>query len=285
MHMRNSFRQALAAASREFKEQRRTQLLRCGAILGILTVAFFTIGWVIFASSHIDEPSLQVAQNYVVGWSLSCIVACYIFSILLSCVSASMMFNKLRSKKSSIVYLMQPESQWVKYASQWLTFVGGFWIVFIAAAIIAYLSCCLLLSSLYPAFFAGGIPTLPNLYRGLSDDFELLINHGLLSLVILCPLATSSFYVVGAAFFRRHAFLLTLVALWVIQMILSIISIIGAKIIYTLSEAFVWDVNTHYDTSPAVTSTLFSILTAIGTIQILFNWWVAYQRFRETDLI
>lgn len=88
-------------------------------------------------------------------------------------------------------------------------------------------------------------------------------------LMVLAMIWTHSFYILGSAFFRRHAFLLTTIVLMFIQMALAMTA---ATVDYE---------------GPSIAMVVTARYTAAVFILVLtiFNYWASYRLFIRTNVI
>lgn len=170
-----------------------------------------------FVDTDIHESvlAMMVAMTYVI----------FAFCMMLS---GSMMFNNMKSKQARISFLVLPASNLEKFLSRWVMTTVGALVVFMAALVVA--------DAMRAAFdlVVGVNPyssvTLRFLCYGWLDGsaFELigdmfssgrgdLVLYGLSAFVV-----SHSVFMLGSALFRRHAILLTIVAMMVFSFALGI---------------------------------------------------------------
>lgn len=162
-----------------------------------------------------------------------------------------------------------------KYLSRWIYVTVGWGIVITLAFLAAD---CLrmifntvmgwsLTSSILSMLAAGPVFQDPGLMWFISSlPAETVAN---IVLMVTAMMWTHSFYILGSAFFRRHAFLLTTIVLMFIQMALAIT---GAMVDYEVASVELVVVGGY-------TAAAFVLALTI------FNYWASYRLFRHTNVI
>lgn len=242
-------------------------LLRMGVIM---TIAFFLceefVAGVTLSNSWDDDI------DFVGGIMLSfcCMVGltCFYFG-------ASTMFSCTRHKRQATAFLMHPASNMEKYLSRWIYVTVGWGIVITLAFLAAD---CLrmifntvmgwsLTSSILSMLAAGPVFQDPGLMWFISSlPADTVAN---IVLMVTAMMWTHSFYILGSAFFRRHAFLLTTIVLMFIQMALAITV---ATVDYEVASVELVAVGGY-------TAAAFVLALTI------FNYWASYRLFRHTNVI
>lgn len=263
-----SLKNALLACGYEFSERRRTQLLRGGALLGILTLVVFTI---IFTTGHKEFARHSASDNEELTLFVGFFI--YLGFTIGSTISASMMLSRLGNKASRITYLMTPLSSTEKFVGQWLFYVVGFTLLYVVAAAVALGISAALIKIIYEVNIFDSL----FLYQALHvARHEVSFINAVILLVILIPFAEASYYVAGSAFFPRYTFLKTLLATYVIQVIGNFIFIPGLTLLDFMHKELPLGHGVNY---------LIYFANIMLVTITLFNWWIAARRFRETDVI
>ena len=242
-------------------------LLRMGVIM---TIAFFLCEE--FLAGLMRVESWDGDLDYFGGITLS---SCVMLGLTCFYFGASTMFSCTRHKRQATAFLMHPASNMEKYLSRWIYVTVGWGIVitlaFFAADCIRMMFNTVMgwspTSSILSMLAAG--PMFQD--RGLMWFISSLPEDTVANIVLMVTamIWTHSFYILGSAFFRRHAFLLTTIVLMFIQMALAMTT---ATVDYEVSSVEVM-VTARY--------------TAVAFVLALtaFNYWASYRLFRHTNVI
>lgn len=242
-------------------------LLRMGIIM---TIAFFLCEEFVAGMTLVNSGDGDT--DFVGG-----IMLLFCFMVGLTCFyfGASTMFSCTRHKRQATAFLMHPASNMEKYLSRWIYVTVGWGIVITLAFLAAD---CLrmifntvmgwsLTSSILSMLAAGPVFQDPGLMWFISSlPADTVAN---IVLMVTAMMWTHSFYILGSAFFRRHAFLLTTIVLMFIQMALAMTA---ATVDYE---------------DPSIAMVVTARYTAAVFILVLtiFNYWASYRLFIRTNVI
>lgn len=260
MDNRNSFswKNARLACCYEFWEHRRHQLLKAGVLLGF----FLLVDTIICI--NISSEIMRFDPKYHFKGPLNFWFYSNLIMITLATeISASMMFGSLSRPTERITFLMMPLSMKEKLIGQILFYLAGGFILSVAMALVSALVTFGITSVI--------IGTNIFQYMGfISCSFTPMV---WLSIVIGYILTISCFSL-GAAYFRRYAFILTLIAGYALNIILSIL--------FTLfSLIFIRSGSTVTHTGLYI---IWILILVIGILGIILNFKVMAQRFYLSDI-
>lgn len=242
-------------------------LLRMGVIMAI---AFFLceefMAGVMFVNSGYGD------FDFVGGIMLS---FCVMMGLTCFNFGASTMFACTRHRRQATSFLMHPASNMEKYLSRWIYVTVGWGVVitlaFFAADCIRMMFNTVMgwspTSSILSMLAAGPMFHDPGLMWFISSLSAETVAS--VVLMVLAMIWTHSFYILGSAFFRRHAFLLTTIVLMFIQMALAMTA---ATVDYE---------------GPSIAMVVTARYTAAVFILVLtiFNYWASYRLFIRTNVI
>lgn len=250
-------------------ENTKGNLLRMGVIMAIVFFLCeeFVFSMVTFSTDNGENVELAV----IVALSVLCSMVeftCLFFG-------ASTMFACVRHKKSAISFLMHPASNLEKYLTRWIYVTIGWTIVltvsFFVADYFRVLFNMLMGWEATKSFF--GMVFMDPIWD--ADSMRELLNAQSLSsamagvILVLALVWTHSFYILGSAFFRRHPFILTSLAIVAIEIVLGVTG-------YNINDSLF-----HHMLSDAERCVAAVILLAL----IVFNYWASYRLFKRTNVI
>lgn len=250
-------------------ENTKGNLLRMGVIMAIVFFLCeeFVLSMATFSTGNGSENDLAIAMalsvsGFMVGFT------CLFFG-------ASTMFACVRHKKSAISFLMHPASNLEKYLTRWMYVTIGWTIVltvsFFVADYFRVLFNMLMGWEATKSFF--GMVFMDPIWD--ADSMRELLNAQSLSsamagvILVLTFVWTHSFYILGSAFFRRHPFILTSLAIVAIDIVLGMTG-------YNMTDSLF-----HHILSDAERCVVAVILLAL----IVFNYWASYRLFKRTNVI
>ncbi len=237
-------------AKRELIVNRKSLLLRLAMIWGV----FISLGGIWgYNRFWVEERTLIVMG---------------MLAMLFGVVVGSSAFSNLKTKTGRISALMYPASMFNKYLVRWIMVVPITFIVLIAAFYLFEFS-RIIVGFIHDGFIEHEYSRPANLFKLLSFS-DLPIGR----LLCLCCIASyflhQALYMFGSALWPRHSFGKTFAALWVIQLILSIISMPFSLNI----------------TEPLMT--IEELMLLIGIIEIVMTivlYFLTYLRFRSTQIV
>lgn len=252
---------------KDMVESWRSNLLRIALMYGVMITVLLWTGYFTYADKTllVGDDNVQSFTAVFFMWSL------WAFG----CLSASFTMEKMKSKTSRLSTLMTPATSFEKYFSRWLVFTVAFLAVFLITFWLADHTRVLVYRLCYPdlkdiatapmSYFVGDDTNHFTLFRS-ADNFAMV-----LSLYFFCQ----SSFVLGSTIWPKNAFLKTFVAgaIIFITYVLFILWMndlfnIGATLDRSVDKEMVW-----------------IALTIVFSICTLFNWTLAYFRFKESEII
>lgn len=246
--------------------RRRTVLLQALIvvsliILGMLYIQYLALNRIAYQKEYIDIMMRTSVLTSEMVYILS-------VTVILGCIAGSLLFMGIGSKGVRCEILTTPTSMFEKYLAQWLLYIPGFFVVVILSVVAGDCVRVVLFSIKAPE--GVSIYSLLTLMRDDSDDFIRMIQIAACYYFVF-----SSLFVLGALVWSRNCFLKTF----------SVIVATGiALFVWTVAwhETFNSDLHKFYDIIPGSKAWW---AVAISLLFALFNWWLAYRRFKETDIM
>ncbi len=215
---------------KDFVENRKSILLGVGALWVIYLLAGVLMGY------NID------------GGGIGEIILLGIISLVLGCIGASFIFSDMKTKQGRISAIMTPATQFEKFLTRWLAAVPMLLILLSIGCVLTeaarICTCWLTVDS----------ESIPKGYMHFIDVENLLdvifMKKGAFIFPIASFLFNQAFFLFGAILWPKLSFVKTLVALWVFQMVLSILSVsvfryISPDLVAWLdSDSFIFAFNT-----------------------------------------
>lgn len=179
------------------------------------------------------------------------------------CLRTSLMFSSMKSPRGRISTLMSPASIWHKFAARLTVNVPVQTLVMIVAFWVAEATRVLL----WPMLNDGA--TAQWFTFTFTEE-----GHGreLLALIITSILAAQAFFGFGAIAWPRMSALRSIIALWIIGLLFTIVT--G----YVIA-------NTTVDWLAFSTERLLTAIIICNTAFTLILWGLAYLRFKESDVV
>lgn len=244
---------------KEMVESWRKHILRTVLMYGVLTIAFLWNGYFMYERSYAMEKDPTWEFVY-----MSSIFFCLAFG----CVSASLIMERMKSKIGRVSVLMTPVTPFEYFFSRWMVYTLAYLAVFLIVFKMADYTRVLF----YSAKIAEGIPV-------KAFNLSTLVGHGTpfesgkdLIFGVAFYFLFQSFFVLGSSLWPKNAFLKTFAA----GAILTFVMLLGIYVAVQSSTG----TNYHMGGGTGLT-----ILTPILFAFALFNWTMAYFRFKESEII
>lgn len=192
------------------------------------------------------------------------------FSSLLAVMGiagASQMFSELKTKEGRIALLMEPATVTAKFMVRMCVWVFGSSLVIVLAFEIGDL-----MRMLGAALFHHPVSAFTFIdFR--VDSIKMVI------VTILIYFALQSFFVLGAVVWPKLSFIKTIVAMWVMQTVTGIASMIGIK----LAEDSLMMIN--FRNLYIIENWAYPVLLILLAAVCIINWSISWLRLKETDAI
>lgn len=256
---------------KEMVENWKVNLLRSVMTYGMLTIIFLWSGYLWYSDLDIhdlpqrDPVWMRELNTFLIG----------IFAW--GCFSASFTMERMKTKTSRIATLMTPATMFEKFFSRWLVYTFGFIIMFLIAFKLADWTRVAVYALSYPDIKAIAPVSLTHLV-GNSDVYYSPFNNGSEFLLVLSLyFMVQSFFVLGSTIWPKNAFVKTFVAGIAINVVYTLVAVSFGEMIFPE--------NFHMAGMNLSDETMCTLATVICTVLTLFNWVLAYFRFKETEII
>ncbi len=261
---------------KEMVESWKTNILRVVMIYGLFAVAFVWNGYFQY-----EEPSRFVGVKSGADpiWTFELIVFLWAI-VIMGLLSASFIMERMKSKTSRIAVLMTPATMFEKFFSRWLVFTFGFLIVFLIAFILADWTRVLIYSISHPELknVIASVPLCHLVGEGNNVDYWTAFKTPqlfVLGISIYCYI--QSVFVLGSVIWPKNAYIKTFSAVIVLAVIYISIGLLLVKI---LAEG-----KTYGFHPPISDETLVCLMTVGFFVMAVFDWVLAYFRFKESEII
>lgn len=269
-----SLSRVVSLIKKDFSENRKTLILRAVLLVGILSINTVFIG-IINIDDYVPRDILGKDPFEDPQWD-SILVSFIVAAFIASAISASFIMETISTKGQRLTTLMTPATMLEKYAARWIIYVAGAGILFIVACVIAELLrygilSCMCYDSPYLHLMTPSF---------IIDNFTIEGSNLYRQPVVLATLAllfNQSLFGLGSSIWPSKSFIKTFGAYAAIGAIYTHVAWIFGLIIF--------DSGMKYNTE------LFESATFIGTFEIavlaviVFNWVLAYYRFKESEII
>lgn len=257
---------------KEMVENWRVNLLRWATLFGILVVAFVWKGVRYSEAADGFIPPYWGKEDPVWNFEMFFTLAILYFMAMLS---ASLIMERMKGKTGRTAMLMTPATQFEKFLVRWLVFTVGYLISFLIAWRLADCTRVLIYKMIYPEL--EQIRLLP-LVRFVSDGHNSapFNNTDQLLLGVFGFLFNQSLFVLGGVLWPKNSFVKTVVALMIV---LIVYVSIGGWLANMLLSGHYFQGSLDEDFMGVGT------FNALLFLLTLFNWALAYFRFRESEVI
>lgn len=257
----------VTALKKEVVENSRTLLFSIIAIYGIL--ALIMIIGNITLGANTSRPETMLRYNIV--------FMVYGFG---SIIVASLAFRGLKDKKGRTEFLTSPSSTLEKYLVNVLIYVVGFIVVFPICAQLADLTRILVLLPWSDGDVPGPINFL-NTFHNVAHQQEWWKYDSKVILEItlwLGVLASPALYLLGSVLWPKLSFLKTFAAVYVIEIVIFILAMIGISIFSDMPTAAKW-------LKGLGQNTVMLWYTAFIAIQLIVYWPLSWYLFKRKDVV
>lgn len=260
---------------KEMVENWRANVLRIILMYGVMAIilcwnAYFTYKWYALSdmNTHTEDPISRFGVMTFL-W----------FLWGFGCLSASFTMEKMKSKNGRVSVLMTPATPFEQFISRWLISIIVFLVVFLITFKLADYTRILIYTLAYPESTRINPIDLSALIGSSKETVWHLVDSTLkFGTIISGYFFTQSCFILGSSIWPKNSFLKTFSAV-------VIIAIIYGFVMFGMSK-LVLDDGKFYSFGKEVSDdTLFMIWTIAFTFLSLFNWGLAYFRFKESEII
>ncbi|WP_418698077.1 hypothetical protein [Bacteroides sp.] len=254
---------------KEMVENWKTYVLRSVMVYGILAIAFVWRGYFEYRYMGTSAPDIDPVWGFESTMFLCGLVAW-------GCISASFAMERMKSKTSRIVVLMTPATMFEKFFSRWLIATCGFLVVYFVAFKMADWTRVAVYALSYPDL--DMITSFP-LWQFCTNGghfYEVSVGNEAL-MFVSGYLVIQSFFFLGGVVWPKNALVKTFAAGISIVVVYVLFSI-------TLGKAILPN-NFYMSGSNMSEERMRTIMTSFNFVLVLFNWGIAYFRFKESEII
>lgn len=269
-----SGRRFMNLCRKELIENWRTNLLRLVMIYGILTIIFV---WYAIDSYNYWEENLAAFPHEDPCQTFEWGVAWWVF-VLAGMLSASFIMERMKGKTGRIAMLMTPATPFEKYITRWLIFTFGYILLFCIVLKMADWTRVLIAVTYYsdlepigPISFGQLIERNHQHWAAVSDWREAIFVCG-------GYFVAQSLFVLGSSLWPKNAFVKTVAACVVVVVAYVGIGIALGDALFGGKHVDIEDPSLSEEEFQARMSILFYAVA-------LFNWTLAYFRFKESEII
>lgn len=261
----NSFKITRVATllRKEFYENRKSLILRAVLIIGSMIIINLLIS-TIHNNVYLENstPGKDPAQSGIITFY---VIAAYFASAL----SASFLFENMATKAQRLSTLMLPASNAEKFASRFIIYIAGFFLLFAASCAVAEIFRIAVFSCVYPDSTCLLPVTHLDFPSRYGSQFWKAIGAFVGIFIFL-----QSLFALGSILWPKNSFIKTFGALWVLQMLFSL----------TMSffSVLLFDSDSHYVPDNDILVIIMYAFLYLGTIA---NWIIVYLRFKESEII
>lgn len=195
-------------------------------------------------------------------------------------MSASFTMEKMKTKTSRISTLMTPVTSFEKFFSRWLICTVVFLVVFLITYKLADYTRVMVYSLAYPEKDFIAPVDLSHLV-GRGKDYYTVCRTGLqFGAVIAGYFFVQSLFVLGSTIWPKNSFLKTFASGTIIWIVYFLVGVFMSKMLLQS--------NKHYSFPDDIIMSdeaMWGLLIAVSIFFTLFNWILAYFRFKESEII
>ncbi len=256
---------------KEVVENWRTYILRSVMVYGMMAIVFIWDG-------YFDYQRLDIlSQGVDPLWAFEARLFLFGF-VIWGCISASFAMERMKTKTSRTVVLMTPATVFEKFFSRWLIATCGFVVVFLIAFKMADWTRVIVYMLKYPDSDIISSFPLWQFWTNSGAFYEAANSGGPRMIVFISGcLFIQSFFMLGSTIWPKNALIKTFSAGIGIVVAYTLFAVMMGKMI--LPDNFFM---AKTDISDEM---VLDVMVVIGLIFTLFNWTIAYFRFKESEII
>lgn len=252
-----SMRRFCQVCSKEINENWKQNLLRASAVYGLLMVAVLLASLMTFQDDAmvIYTEKLEQMESVIFSFGLS-------FG---GALAASLMMEPLKSKTGRLSMLMLPATPFEQFICRWLFYTLGFVLLYVVLFCLADWTRVLV--------YLIAAPDATGLQHVSLSALATVGTNNPLYLSVANYAFFQSFFVLGSVVWPKHSFLKTFV------------SLIGILVVYSIVVGQVMPSFDHTQLKSLDWDKFFTVSTVVLSVLALFNWTLAYFRFKEWEII
>jgi len=259
---------------KEMVESWKANLLRFVMMYGIMAIAFVWNGY--FQYQHPEGLiNRGVSQDPIWPFELGAFVWAL---VIMGLLSASFIMERMKSKTNRIAMLMTPATMFEKFFSRWLVFTFGFLIVFLIAFKLADWTRVTVYMISHPELKDIIASTPLSHLVGKGQFWTVFDDCNYFMLGVSGYFFAQSLFVLGSSIWPKNSFVKTFSAIVVIGIVYIAIGSVLGKIMF--------EARGMHGVNQSVSDEAMVLWTTIIFFGMaIFNWVVAYFRFKESEII
>lgn len=258
---------------KEMVEGWKANLLRMVLMYGVLAIALVWNAYV----EYDDYRGREAIEENV--WTFG--VASFLWGItVMGCLSASFTMERMKTKTSRMAMLMAPATMFEKFFARWLVFTFGFLAAYLVAYKLADWTRVLIFMAKYPdmdcitqvplgSYMVSECRVCTGHWTAFSDCRHFVV-------AVSGYFFLQSCFVLGSSIWPKNAFLKTFTA--------GVVMVIAYAMIGTMLANWLFK-GGYVDLDGPSEEAAFALATAFFFAMALFNWVLAYFRFKESEII
>lgn len=266
---------------KEMIESWKVNLLRFVMMYGILTIIFV---WNGYFEYHNPGWVIDKGTAHDPCWEFVLVIFLWAL-VIMGILSASFTMERMKTRTSRTTMLMTPATMFEKFFSRWLVFTFGFFIVYLIAFKLADWTRVAVYTVSYPEL-KEIIATTPlsylvgnDRYAGEAIMWRVFEDYESFMLAVSGYLFVQSLFVLGSTVWPKNSFIKTFSALMLIIILFMGVQVAMRHILFAGKNGF-------FDASVIFSREAIEIyLTLFFFALAIFNWVVAYFRFKESEII
>lgn len=271
-------------------ENRRQLLVNLAMIFGLLIVMAVFISYVNRFINPMEYEFTDIPVDPMWRKELTTFTA---ILMVWAAFFGSKFFSVLSAKSNRASVLTNPASNLEKFTVYFMIYVVGFYIAFVAASFLAdFIRVCVSRMYMSEGVVIATIPVKYVLTMGYSVNLEALpagLDPSYMSMVetksLIGPMMTigsllviESVFALGSILWAKSPMIKTIGVVALLVFLYNILLIWGFKVLLPGASVPRYD----FDWSAETTATVGYVITAIICI---FNYWIAYARFKESEIV
>lgn len=253
---------------KDMVENWKTNILRIVMLYGIMSVSLVSNGYNKYQNGNFDvDPMMEYS-----------LIAFLVFGWIFGCLFTSVSFDKLKTKTSRISVLMNPATPFEKYFSKWFMSTIVYILIFVIAFLLADYTRVLICRLIFPGMEITAT-NLMHLFKVQPEPQGLFVNKYAAIYTLLGYFFTQSFFFLGSAVWPKNSFVKTFAAG---------LGIVISYTLFTVGMARLLIDRNVYIPKPSFEPSIETVNMVGMSVVIfftLFNWVMAYYRFKETEII
>ncbi|GAA6258307.1 hypothetical protein F070042J6_41590 [Bacteroides sp. f07] len=256
---------------KEMVESWRSNVLRIVLLYGVMAVAVIWNGY--FEYRHDYESSNDPA------WSFLLVV--FIWSLwIFGCLSASFTMEKMKTKTSRMSTLMTPVTPFERFFSRWFVFTVVFLVVFLITYKLADYTRVMVYSLAYPEKDFIAPVDLSHLVGKGKRYYTLCRTGWEFGALIAGYFFVQSLFILGSTIWPKNSFLKTFASGMVIGIVYFLVGAFMSKVLLQSNMNYSFPGNIIMSDEA-----IWGLFIAVCIFFTLFNWILAYFRFKESEII